>query len=318
MTDRGADGRPGEIEGEQPLSDPSLLLGALGHAVIAADLEGVVRYWNQAAEELYGWTAEEAVGVNVTSLTVPEMSQDLAQEILGALRRGVAWSGGFTVRRKDGSTFPAMVTDSGIHSPDGRLLGIVGVSLDLGQAVRPLLARSSDATVILTRQSRVCFLTSASTRLFGWTEQDVLGRVIWDLVHPDDRPEAEEHHRQVTAGATDLAPLECRVRCADGAWCWAEMVMTDLLDDPAVRGVVCNLRDVTERRRDRERLLELTEQLQTALTTRVVIEQAKGMVAQRHGVDMDQAFEMIRRHARAHNAKLHDVAAAVVNLGLTL
>jgi transcriptional regulator with GAF, ATPase, and Fis domain len=56
----------------------------------------------------------------------------------------------------------------------------------------------------------------------------------------------------------------------------------------------------------------LTEQLQTALNSRVVIEQAKGLVAERLGLDMQGAFSALRGHARAHNLKLSDVARAVV------
>jgi len=58
------------------------------------------------------------------------------------------------------------------------------------------------------------------------------------------------------------------------------------------------------------------EQLQHALDSRVLIEQAKGMIAAREGVSIDQAFARLRRHARRHNAILHDVARAVIELGL--
>src|SRR3954471_4413434 len=53
-------------------------------------------------------------------------------------------------------------------------------------------------------------------------------------------------------------------------------------------------------------------QLQTALNSRVLIEQAKGVLAERLAVDMDQAFSALRGHARAHNYKLSDLARAVV------
>lgn len=58
---------------------------------------------------------------------------------------------------------------------------------------------------------------------------------------------------------------------------------------------------------------ELTAQLQTALDTRVVIEQAKGAVAQLQGIGVDEAFELIRTHARRHQLHLGDVARAVLH-----
>ena len=66
------------------------------------------------------------------------------------------------------------------------------------------------------------------------------------------------------------------------------------------------------------RLLSVTEatmnrraQLETALETRIVIEQAKGVVAERHGLDVEDAFALLRRAARANRVKLHDLAARV-------
>jgi hypothetical protein len=56
----------------------------------------------------------------------------------------------------------------------------------------------------------------------------------------------------------------------------------------------------------------INEQLQTALNSRVVLEQAKGVLAQRGNLDMDQAFAILRRYARDHNLRLTDVARAVV------
>ena len=59
-------------------------------------------------------------------------------------------------------------------------------------------------------------------------------------------------------------------------------------------------------------LLERTRQLQAALDSRVAIEQAKGVLAERYGVEVGAAFELLRRAARANRLKLRELAAAVV------
>jgi hypothetical protein len=60
-----------------------------------------------------------------------------------------------------------------------------------------------------------------------------------------------------------------------------------------------------------EALQRENDQLRTALATRIVIEQAKGMLAQRLGMQVDDAFECLRREARNRRMKLHVLAAAV-------
>jgi AmiR/NasT family two-component response regulator len=61
---------------------------------------------------------------------------------------------------------------------------------------------------------------------------------------------------------------------------------------------------------------QLSEQLQQALESRVIIEQAKGITAEQNSVTVDQAYQRIRRHARNNNASLRVVAEAIVAVGL--
>ena len=290
--------------------EPSDQLAAIGQAVITTDLDGVVLYWNRAAQELYGWTPQEAIGRNIASLTVPEVAQQVAADIMVALREGVPWSGGFSVRRKDGSRFPALVTDSGIYR-DGTLIGIVGVSTNLGTALRPLLERSTDAALILRSDAVVTYASPAVRQLFGWHHDDIIGGPITDLLHPDDRIALGSFLRRLLAQPGAHPPLELRLRHA-GGWTWAEAALTNLLDDPVVRGVVCNLR-LSIRRSAQEEAEARAEQLQTALESRLTIEQAKGFLAGRDGTTIDVAFERLRAHARKHQLAIRDVSRLVLD-----
>lgn len=108
------------------------LLDQVGQAVIATDAEGTVTYWNKRAEELYGYEAEEAIGGDLFALTFPEAEegQRQAEEIMETLTEGDSWEGEFIVQRKDGSTFPAFVSDAPIVE-EGKLVGVIGTSHDL-------------------------------------------------------------------------------------------------------------------------------------------------------------------------------------------
>jgi PAS domain S-box-containing protein len=127
------------------------LLNAVEQAVIATDLEGKVIYWNDFAEGLYGWSAEEALGSNIFDLTPAADSQPKAAEIFETLKAGKSWTGELLLKRRDGSTFPAIITDSPITNDKNQLIGIVGVSVDITdekvaeEERKKLLARAQSA-----------------------------------------------------------------------------------------------------------------------------------------------------------------------------
>lgn len=107
------------------------LLNAVEQAVVATDLEGKILYLNSFAESLFGWSSAEAIGSSVLDILSADSSREHAAKILSMLSQGESWSGEFLVKRKDGSVFPAMVTDSPIFSASGQLIGVVGVSVDI-------------------------------------------------------------------------------------------------------------------------------------------------------------------------------------------
>ena len=119
---------------KQPQADIPFA-NSLDHAVIATDLAGKVVFWNSAAETVYGWKWDQAVGRTITELIVPEPEQGNAEAIMEKLRAGKTWTGTFRVRRRDGSEFVTTVTDQPIRDSDGNLIGILGISeCDAGAA----------------------------------------------------------------------------------------------------------------------------------------------------------------------------------------
>jgi PAS domain S-box-containing protein len=107
------------------------LLDSVGEAVIATDPAGTITYWNRAAEQLYGWAGGEVLGRGIVEVTPAALSKTQASEIVGHLAAGQPWSGEFPVIKRDGTQFPAWVTNTPIMDASGRVTGIVGVSRDL-------------------------------------------------------------------------------------------------------------------------------------------------------------------------------------------
>ena len=104
------------------------LLDSVGEAVIAANLEGTVTFWNAAASDLYGYSSAEAVGRSIYDLTVPDIAESQAQDIMRSLNSGLAWSGSFSVKDRTGRTFSVQVTDVPVVDSRGDLALIIGFS----------------------------------------------------------------------------------------------------------------------------------------------------------------------------------------------
>ena len=118
-------------EGENAREIEMRLLSNIRAAVIATHPDGEIIFWNAFASEMYGWSAEEVLGGNITEILAPEHAREQAAEVMAKLNAGQSWTGEFPVKRKDGKEFTALVTDSPILGRNGELIGIVGVSYDV-------------------------------------------------------------------------------------------------------------------------------------------------------------------------------------------
>lgn len=109
------------------------LLNTIGQAAIATDINGIVNYWNKAAENIYGWTKEEAIGKHIVDIATTENTKEQAMQIMEKLKIGKTWSGEFKMKKKNGINFPALVTNSPIYNENNILTGIIGISSDISE-----------------------------------------------------------------------------------------------------------------------------------------------------------------------------------------
>ncbi len=248
-------------QAEEQIRFQAHLLNAVGQAVIATDLDGKIVFWNRFAEQLYGWRADEAIGRNVVDVIVPQMTRAQAQEIMEALRRGASWAGEFLVQRRDGTVFPAMVTDAPIHAPDGRLIGIVGVSHDISERKRAeaelrasearfrILAEISPVGIFMAdRQRQPLYLNRRGAEILGLPDNMAVDSRWLQAIHDDNLARLIAEWERA---ATSEMPLETELclRRPDGEVGWAQMIVAPYRpagDEIVYIGV---LNDITERKR---------------------------------------------------------------------
>ena len=152
-------------------------------------------------------------------------------------------------------------------APDGADEGThVTVSpLDDSRWLRSVVENSSENVTIVDLDGTLRYANPAFERMLGHDPKKVVGKMnVLDHVHPDDLPRVlEETEKAVSVGGVVANEVEYRFRHADGSWRWVESVGTYLLDDPDVRGVVVQTRDVTDRKRAEQAREESEERYRT-------------------------------------------------------
>jgi diguanylate cyclase (GGDEF)-like protein/PAS domain S-box-containing protein len=113
---------------------------------------------------------------------------------------------------------------------------------------RSLVQNSADVNMILDTRGTITYESPAVERVLGYHASDRIGTSAFAHVQRDDRSRAAQSLHDVIQAKGGQTTTELRIRHADGSWRRVEMVLKNLLDDPAVGGVVVNYRDVTERR----------------------------------------------------------------------
>lgn len=109
------------------------LLAAISQAVFACNFDGAIIYWNPAAEQFYGWTADEALGQTILEMIADAAIRGSVIDVLAIMRERQTWVREVTVQHKDGTEFPAEVSLSQIRDDAGVAIGIVAISADISQ-----------------------------------------------------------------------------------------------------------------------------------------------------------------------------------------
>lgn len=119
---------------------------------------------------------------------------------------------------------------------------------------RALVEHSHDMLLQLDQQGRFQYISPAATRALGWLPDTTIGKTIFEFIHPDDIDLATARFAEVLQWPGEERTAQIRLRDAAEQWRTLEGVCVNRLADPAIKAVVVNARDVTERRRLEEQL----------------------------------------------------------------
>jgi PAS domain S-box-containing protein len=159
-----------------------------------------------------------------------------------------------------------------------------------------VIENSLDITAIVDGQGRVTYVSRSVERILGYTPEELIGALGFDFVHPDDKLEVQTLFVEEVARGANVEPGPFRARHKDGRWLHLEARGVNMLDDPAVNGLVYTIRDVTEHQ-ELERRLRQAERLE-----------AIGQLAGGISHDFNNVLLVIRGYTSLLRASLQDAA----------
>ena len=130
---------------------------------------------------------------------------------------------------------------------------------------RAMIEHSADA-MILTRPKGggILYVSPTFERLTGFRLDEVRGTQYYELIHPEQRESALRQRDESLRIPGKVVTQEVRIRHKDGSWRWVENTISNLLQEPGIRSVVMNLRDITERKHAEAERARLNQRLRQA------------------------------------------------------
>ncbi len=280
------------------------LVDSAHEGVWELDANARATYINARMAEILGRTPEDAIG-----RTIPELvgAPDATIAMARFARRQTGEAGTYqgTVLRPDGTQCWVRVSSSPIFAADGSFAGVVALVSDRTEQrraeeeltrsehrYRALIENSSDMTTLLDEKGVHLYVSPAHERYLGYAPGELLGRTAFEFVHADDIGEVLAEFARLLEQPGGRAIVRLRHRHADGSWRAISSTGTNLLHDPAMRGIVVNSRDVTEEQ-------ALATQLRQSQKMEAVGRLAAGVAH-----DFNNLLTVIQNYSRLVAAKL--------------
>jgi diguanylate cyclase (GGDEF)-like protein/PAS domain S-box-containing protein len=239
-------------------------------AVVTIDRSLTVIEWNREAEAIFGIRARDVLGHRLPTSPLPAFEASTIDALLRRyrsgrrsrlLRRRIETVG----RRSDGQEFPIEITiapagsgaDATFTAFIRDISGRKQSERDLEERekrFRTIVEKSWSGVVLLDGDLRFSFVGSSTHHLIGYEDHEMIGRSVFDFVHPREEAASRRVFADVLAKPNQEAHGELRFRHKDGRWIWMEGFTQNLLHEPSVGAVVLNYRDVSQRKETEKQL----------------------------------------------------------------
>ncbi|MEG4198421.1 PAS domain S-box protein [Microcoleus sp. Pol12A5] len=225
---------------EASLAHMAAIVEYSGDAVISKSLDGIILSWNNAAEKIFGYKAEEIIGQSILILIPSNLSHE-EQKILETIRQGETIENYETVRvRKDGQLIHISCTISPLKDAKGIIIGCSVIKRDITERKRAEINRKQiemalrnseeqfrhafeDASIgmaIVSLDGHWIKVNPALCQILGYSSEELLALTFQDITHPDDLDGDLSYAHQLLAGTISTYKMEKRYFHKQGHIIW--------------------------------------------------------------------------------------------------
>jgi PAS domain S-box-containing protein len=263
----------GSNKSATPVDNSRYLLAAIidssDDAIISKDLNGIITSWNQAAQRIFGYTANEIVGESILRL-IPDELHPEEFEILKKIRAGEKIDHYETTRvRKGGEKFQISVTISPVKDGTGQVVGASKIARDISYRSRfddirfrlaAIVDSADDAIISKDLNGIIKSWNQGARRMFGHTSEEIIGQPMLRLIPKDLHYEEDEILRKLRVGERIDHYETIRVR-KNGELIEVSVTISPIINNEGtVIGASKIARDISDRKR-MEKVLVQSEKL---------------------------------------------------------
>lgn len=259
------------------------------YAFLMLDMEGHFTNWPTAAERIYGYTAEEALGQHHSFIYPSNIEQDTPEEELNIAKAHGRYEAEAIRVRKDGRKFWVNLVVTPQYDKQGTLIGFAKITRDITERkqaemavrdseakLRAIVDSVTDGIVTIDSDARIVFFNKAAEKLFGYSEEEVAGQNVRILMPSPYREEHDtymENYRKTGIRKIIGIGREVLGQRKDGGVFPLELAISEVHLEQG-RFFTGIIRDITERRRIEEERQKLNEKLERKVLERTAQLQA--------------------------------------------
>jgi PAS domain S-box-containing protein len=230
---------------------------------------------SKACEIVYGYSVVEFMhNSNLWAELVVKEDKNIVESIPTQLAMGQPFIMSYRIRHKNRSIRWLETRVTPTLNKEGKVIRIDGFTSDITERkeaesslqqsehrFQNLIQNTFDAIILVDKDLRMMFLSDSIYRITGFKPKELIGVRDFSFAHPDDKEMINKFLNDIIKHPGKTGSIEYRRLRKDGSYIWCERMVTNLLHDPAINGIVSNLRDIDERKKYEVALKASNEEL---------------------------------------------------------